>query len=220
MPSAKQEVIGGEKDFWLHSEADGFDLTHPPTPTSPPIYPRIVLETTTEPITIDPHKTALVVVDLQNYFLSPCMGRPSDAVGLKAVDKLLRYAIPACRAAGIPIMWLAWGLTEEDIEGMPPTIIRGFGLDRNFDGQRRVKGLGSEVGSVKLDDGSVVDGGRVLVRDQWNSESYSPLREKYQPQDMVVLENRLSGFWGGTTCEEPLASRGIRTLMFAGANTD
>jgi len=214
------EVIGGTKNFWLYSKTDGFDLTHPPRPTSPPIYPRIPLDTTKARVAIDPAKTALVVVDLQNYFLSPSLGRPSEGVAMKVVDELLKYAIPACRKAGIPIVWLNWGLTEQDIDEMPPTIVKGFAADNNFDGPRRIKGLGSDIGSLQLEDGSVVQGGRVLMQDQWNSASYAPLEAKRQPQDIWIHKNRLSGFWGGTESEEVLTSRGIRTLLFSGANTD
>lgn len=220
MASRQQEVIGGQKNFWLHSEADGWDLTHAPTPLSAAIYPRISLETTSARVAIDPAKTALVIIDLQNYFLSPSLGRPSDAIGLKVVDMLLEHAIPACRKAGIPIVWLGWGLTEQDIDEMPPTIVKGFAADNNFSGERRVEGLGSDIGSVRLDDGSVVEGGKVLMRDQWNSAVYAPLEEKRERQDIRIHKNRLSGFWGGTAAEELLSSRGIRTLLFAGANTD
>lgn len=214
------DVIGGEKNFWLYSETGGYDLTHPSTPTSPTTYPRIPLNTTASCVAIDPTKTALVVVDLQNYFLSPSLGRPSEAVGMKVVDKLLKYAIPACRKAGIPVVWLNWGLTEKDIDEMPPTIVKGFAADDNFEGQREIKGLGSEIGPVKLDDGSVVDGGRVLMINQWNSESYAPLKAVHQAEDIWINKNRLSGFWGGTAIEQALTSRGIRTLLFSGANTD
>lgn len=82
------------------------------------------------------------------------------------VDKLSQYAIPACRKAGIQIIWLNWGLTEEDINEMPPNIVNGFAVDNSFNGERTIKGFGSEVGSVRLEDGSVVDGGRVLMRDR------------------------------------------------------
>lgn len=91
MASGQQEVIGGKKNFWLHSKADGLDLTHPPTPSPPAIYPRIPLVTTSARVAIDPAKTALVIIDPQNYFLSPSLGRPSDAIGLKVVDKLLEH---------------------------------------------------------------------------------------------------------------------------------
>lgn len=213
MGPVPKEGIGGKKDFWLYSKSDGFDLTYPETPTSPAIYPRLAVETTTGSAAIDPSKTALVIIDLQNYFLSPLIGRPHDVVDLKAVDQLLRHAIPACRKAEILIVWLNWSLTEQDIEEMPPTIIKGFAADVNFDGERKVGGLGSEVGSVKLADGSVVNEGRVLMRDQWNAPLYSPLEEQRRPQDLWIHKDRLSGFWGGTAIEEALNSRGVRTLL-------
>ena len=53
MVSESQDVIGGPDNFWLHSKAEGFDLTHPATPESAAIYPRIPLETNTAPVTID-----------------------------------------------------------------------------------------------------------------------------------------------------------------------
>ncbi|KAL9607124.1 MAG: hypothetical protein Q9167_007933 [Letrouitia subvulpina] len=174
----------------------------------------------TGPVAIDPTKTALVVIDLQNYFLSPLIDRPPDAVGLKVVDKLLQHAIPACRKAGIPVVWMNWGLTEQDIEEMPPTIVQGFSLDDNFDGQRRIEGPGSNIGSIKLENGTVSEGGRVLMLDQWNTATYTPLEEKQQSQDILIYKNRLSGFWGGTASEEILKSRGIKSLIFAGANVD
>jgi hypothetical protein len=55
---------------------------------------------------------------------------------MKVVDQLLKVAIPACREADIPILWLNWGLTEKDIDEMPLTIVRGFVTDNNFDGFR------------------------------------------------------------------------------------
>lgn len=195
-------------------------LPHPPTPGSPPIWPRLSLETTTGPVAIDPAKSALVVVDLQNYFLSALLGRPSDSVGMKVVDELLGHAIPACRKAGIPIMWLGLGLTEDDIEEMPPTIIKGFAADTNFRGHKKLGPLGSEIGPLELDHGKVVEGGRVMMRGQWNMALYPCLAETAEEQDIWVYQNRLSGFWGGTGVERALRVRGIRTLIFAGANTD
>ena len=142
MPAEQQEVIGGKKNIWLHSEANGFDLPHSATPTCLPLYPRVLLETTKARVAVDPAKSALVVLDLQNYFLSLSLGRPVDAVGWKATDKLLQYAIPGCRKVGIQIVWLNWDLTEQHIDEMPPTIVRDFAPNSNFNGDRRIKGLG------------------------------------------------------------------------------
>lgn len=55
------------------------------------------LNTTKARVAIAPTTTALVIIDLQTYFLSPLLEHPNDRVDLKIVDKLLTYAIPACR---------------------------------------------------------------------------------------------------------------------------
>ena len=103
---------------------------------------------------------------------------------------------------------------------MPPAIVKGFAPNDNFDGKPRIGGLGSDVGPVILDDGSVIDGGRVIMKGAWVAESYTPLKEQQRPDDIFIDKNRLSGFWGETSIEETLADRGIRTLLFAGANVD
>jgi len=214
------KVIGGAGNFWLYSEKEGYDITHPAAPNSAKVYPRMTLRTQDSRVTIDPTKTALVLIDLQNYFLSPAFGRPSDSLGLQVVEWLTEQAIPACRKAGIPILWLGWGLTDEDIETMPPVIVRGFSMDTNFEGNREIPGLGTNIGPITLDDGSTVEGGTVLMRDQWNSNLYSALESLAHPDDLRVWKNRLSGFWGGTNVESVLKARGIRTLIFAGCDTD
>jgi hypothetical protein len=93
------KVIGGAENFWLYSEKEGYDITHPAAPNSPKVYPRMTLRTQDSRAMIDPTKTALVVIDMQNYFLSPAFGRPSDSLGLQVVERLTEQAIPACRKA-------------------------------------------------------------------------------------------------------------------------
>jgi nicotinamidase-related amidase len=214
------KIIGGPENFWLYSETGGYDTTHPPKPDGPKVYPRMTLQTQEARAVIDPAKTALVIIDLQNYFLSPALGRPSESPGLQVAENLKSVAIPACRKAGISILWLGWGLAQEDIDGMPPTIVRGFSLDNNFEEDRKLPELGVEIGPVKLDDGSTIEGGKVLMRGEWNSEFYSTLAQEAREGDLNVWKNHLSGFWGGTEVERVLEGRGIRTLIFAGCNTD
>jgi nicotinamidase-related amidase len=263
----RKAIIGSHNSsFWLYDTETGFDLTHPATPTSPPISPRLTLKTTTAPITIDPAKSALVIIDMQNFFLSPQLGRPTDSKGLLAQQQLLKHAIPAARKAGIRVIWLNWGLTQQEVEEMPPATLRAFGFETvpkdspGYDGvegrqeaiddhgvnqgaaeqiakQRNIetsgkdvriyKGLGSEVGAVRLEDGSTVQGGRLLMRDQWNSDVTPELRTAYEaglkasPPDVWIHKNRMSGLWGDRTlCTEFLEREGIRTLLFAGVNTD
>ncbi|KEY74519.1 hypothetical protein S7711_08503 [Stachybotrys chartarum IBT 7711] len=96
-------ALGG---LFLTSEGQGYDMTHPSDPDDPLIYPRITLATRKEQATIDPGKTALVVSDMQNYFLSPLLDRPPKSVGIDIVEKLVAKVIPACRKAGIPVIWI------------------------------------------------------------------------------------------------------------------
>lgn len=187
------------------------------------------------------------------------------------MDALLNDAIPAARKAGVQIIWLNWGLTDEDVSNMPPAVKRAFGFeavadDEGTDGLangdafaekpngvgvdkhgdprhqgghvllengkdgRIYKGLGSQCGTVTLEDSKTVDAGRLLMRDTWNAALYAPLAAAYQEgvkltgpsvPDVWIHKNRMSGMWGPSTpCEEFLKEKGIRTLLFTGVNTD
>jgi nicotinamidase-related amidase len=160
-------------------------------------------------VTVDPTKTALVLVDFQNFFLSPVLGRPKDSKGITACQQVAKYAIPACRKAGIRIVYLNWGLTDEDIEKMPPGTRRAFGFDVVEDDEegdmgdkklppkpafgkdpKMYKGLGSEIGTLQLEDGTKVEGGRLLMRDQWNSDLFPVLEALRKPEDVWIHKNR------------------------------
>ena len=125
-------VIGNPKSFWLHTTKSGFDLTQPEKPSSPQVQPRLLLQTTTTSVTISPTRSALVIIDMQNFFLSEAFGR-SRGAGHDASEKLMKYAIPAARKAGIQVLWLNWGLSSEDVEDMPPAIKRAFGFEAVID---------------------------------------------------------------------------------------
>lgn len=198
-------VVGTAKNFWLYDSATGFDLTHPPTPSSPAVSPRVKMETRTTPIIVDPAKSALVVIDMQNYFLSPALGRARGA-GHEALDQLVEHAVPAARKAGIRVIWLNWGLSQQDIDEMPPAVTRAFGfeaevngetmpVDKNGDpryqggnkqledgkGGRKYSGMGSAMGAVPDEvSGKDIDAGKLLMRDQWNTALMTPLDELYE----------------------------------------
>lgn len=254
--------------FWLYDSETGFDLTHPAKPDDPPSQPRVTLSTTTLPITIAPSKSALVIIDMQNFFLSTSLGRPADSNGLKAQAQLLKHAIPAARAAGIRIIWLNWGLTDTDLQTMPPATFRAFGFDtvaapdfpkaistspsrsaaidshgvnelapqisRQLESggknPRIYRGLGTDIGPVITSDtGETVEGGRLLFRDTWNAAMTPELMAQWEigraaptsPPDVWLHKNRMSGLWGASTdASEFLDAQGIKTLIFAGVNTD
>lgn len=235
------KVIGNESNFWLWTERDGFDLTHPDTPTSSPVHPRIPLQTSNSPITIDPSKTALVIIDMQNFFLSRSLRRKVQ--GHDAEAALLKYALPAARKAGIQVIWLTWGLTESDMQTMSPTMLRIFNFKSNgsslevpapgSESEQKEYwtggGMGAELGEVTLNDGRKVDMGRMMMRDQWNTALHKPLQDVYEASlhlelpDLRFHKNRVSGVCDSSTeLMDFLAGRGarIKTLLFAGVNTD
>lgn len=272
-PPSQRSLIGKFPNHWLHSASPPvFDLTRPPPPQFEVPAPEnsICLSTSTTSVIISPALTALIIIDMQNFFLSTSLGRSADGAGNLAGQCLLRVGIPAARKAGIRIIWLNWGLTDEEIDDMPPSTRRAFGFDvtlnqaakndtastvdshginqaaaeevindkngtsdpkelvENGQPKRIYKGLGSEIGHVMLEDGSLVDGGRLLMRDTWNAAlppllnaAYHEGRGLVHNPDVWIHKNRMSGLWGsGTPCTDFLEKEEIRTLLFAGVNTD
>ncbi|KAJ5080931.1 hypothetical protein N7456_013641 [Penicillium angulare] len=161
------------------------------------------LQTTTNPIRLDTNRTALVIIDMQNLFLSPHLrpaGIPKDEIspGQRAAKALIDDGLSAARSAGIQVIWLSWGLTEEDLETMPPGVMRAFGIyptktppttdpsviepepahmlrTRN---PNIYKGPGEPLGPITLDN-EIVDGGRMLMQDSWSCALYPPLEKEF-----------------------------------------
>ena len=132
-------VIGEPPNHWLYSSSPAtFDLTRPPPPdfALPDPQSSVSLSTTTKNITISPSKTALLVIDMQNFFLSPYLGRPIDSAGNIAAQNILETAIPAARDAGIQIIWLNWGLTDEELQQIPPSTRRAFGFEATLENDK------------------------------------------------------------------------------------
>lgn len=246
----RKAIIGSASNFWLHSSQTGFDLTHPSSPSEPTAGLKVTIQTTDTPVTISPSKSALVIIDMQNFFLSSAFGRKKGA-GHSACDRLVQHAVPAARKAEIRIIWLNWGLSEQDFKDCPPAVKRAFGFfsiptgdDAAFsdhpesvsvdkhgapsDKHSAYKGLGADCGTLKLEDGTTVDGGKLLMADQWNAALYPPLDSMYTEgarlpsnRDVWIHKDRMSGLWGAkTACEQFLEKEGIKTLFFAGVNTD
>jgi hypothetical protein len=98
--------------FWLYDSQPSFDLTpshfQPSAPPALASLSRII----TSPITASLTKSALIIIDVQNFFVSPQWSRPIDSKGLKA-QQLLKYAIPAAHKAGISYHPAQLGLDRE-----------------------------------------------------------------------------------------------------------
>jgi nicotinamidase-related amidase len=113
----------------------------------------------------------------------------------------------------IQVIWLNWGLTDEDLEAMPASVHYGFSkalIDTSH--PKKYAGLGADMG-----DGM----GRVLCAGSWNAEIYTELQPHVDPSDVHCAKNRMSGLWSH---EQPLwkhlSAAGKQTLFFTGVNTD
>jgi len=227
-------VVGNSSNFWLYNPELGYDMTHSSSSSVP--VRRLKINTTTAQVTIDPKKTVLIIIDMQNYFLSPALGRV-EGQGHKAERTLLEKAIPAARKAGIQVVYVNWGIDEDQLKLLPPVIFRifGFHIDPIAEDvvvgtekeSKRNRGIGEPMGDVKLSDGSIIDAGRLLMRKQWNSDLHDPMKKSFDESQATSLPDlnfpkvRLSGFWRGfSPASDFLRANGFKTLLFAGENTD
>ncbi len=231
-------VVGSADNFFLWSP-QGWDLTHPSSPSAAPIESGVSLQCALGPVTFDPAKTALVIVDMQNFSISTALGNDHEEAYFAAQDVLLKLGIPAARKLNLQVIWLNWGLTEEELKTITPGAARVFGFTSQPAEEQKQgetgpqeehptgRGPGADLGRVTLDDGQVVDAGRALMRGTWNVELHGPLLPAFHEgqaarrPDVLVHKNRNSGLWDSTCdCMQYLKTAGIRTLLFAGMNTD
>ncbi|KAI5121245.1 hypothetical protein M0805_002292 [Coniferiporia weirii] len=210
---------GNVASFWVEYPSGLVDLTRsrhlpsndtPKADADPPSAGAQQLDVAVDgnrTIRIDAKKSALVVIDMQNFFLHPDLR--AHPKGLACVDPLLN-TIPPLRAAGVKIVWVNWGLTEHELQTIPPSLVRSF--MKNGKG-----GFGAELPAGF---------GRLLMRGARNSELYGPLQTEYesgkeQGTDIWIHKNRMSGLWGPqSSLDLYLQEEGIETLLFSGVNAD
>ncbi|KAF7793350.1 hypothetical protein EIP86_004462 [Pleurotus ostreatoroseus] len=224
--------FGNPSAFWVEYPSGLVDLTrsaHLPlaaaahadasTPADPvhedPAPPPPLAEETQFELPVDGDRTlrlnrattALVVVDMQNYFLHPDLRE--HPTGLDCVIPLMN-AVPALRALGVKILWVNWGLTDHELTTLPPALVRGF--MRNGKG-----GFGAPLPPPF---------GRLLMRGSYNAQLYGPLQHLYEEgasrgTDAWVHKNRMSALWGPQTALDLLLQEsGITSLLIAGVNAD
>ncbi|KAI8629625.1 Isochorismatase hydrolase [Xylariaceae sp. FL1651] len=204
--------LGPSGDLWLYySDTKSYDLTRN---VSAPGYSIATTQGASDTtIILAPSLSALVVVDMQNFFLHPrCNDYPA---GLDAADRILEV-VKKCRDIGIQIIWLNWGLAEADLLAMPAATQRSFArslISPPEDNRQARYGFGSDMGS---------DRGRLLMAGSWNAALFDPLRDASDVDaDIFCSKNRISGLWrDDTPLGKVLERNGYRTLLFAGVNTD
>ena len=91
---------------------------------APPPVP-VTISCAPQNVTVDLHRTAIIVIDMQNDFCAK--GGWVDHLGVDYTpDRTpiapLQRLLPALRSAGVPVIWVNWG-NRPDLANMPPNQI-------------------------------------------------------------------------------------------------
>ncbi|KAF2465604.1 Isochorismatase hydrolase, partial [Lindgomyces ingoldianus] len=214
LPETPTPILGNLYNHWIVLPNKTYDLTRSLyLPTTTPVT--IPMFGTRKAAIIEPSRSALIIIDMQNYFLHPKLS-PRATGGRAAVQPTLNM-IAGFRKKGMKVLWTNWGLDGYDLLTIPPSFLAGFsgGTDSPL------TTFGSDMGIV---DGA--EAGGKLMRGAWNARPYGPLYDAQvkgveDGTDLYFNKNRLSGLWGAQT---PLGmwlmGNQITTLFFGGVNAD
>ncbi|MGC8470307.1 MAG: cysteine hydrolase family protein [Acetobacteraceae bacterium] len=198
-PPADLLPLGSGRNRLWSASASHVDMAMPPPPPLP-----LRVEAEPQSITLDLRRTALIVIDMQNDFCAP--GGWVDHLGVdytpdRAPIAPLQALLPRLRTAGVPVVWVNWG-NRPDLMNMAPNqhhlykpTGRGIGLCEPLPGH----------------------GAHVLEKDSWAAAVVDELVP--EPGDIRVDKYRISSFWD-TPLDSILRTLDMRTLLFAGVNTD
>jgi ureidoacrylate peracid hydrolase len=163
----------------------------------------IKLETRPEPVEVDLKRSAVVVVDMQNAFA--CKGGTLDLAGADIseagrVAHSIKSVLDAAREAGVGVVYVQMGYK--------PDLSNSGGPNSPNWHKELALHLMNTRPELK---------GKLLTEGSWDFAIVDEL--KPQPEDLVVVKTRYSGF-AGTTLDSQLRTRGIRYLFFAGIATN
>jgi ureidoacrylate peracid hydrolase len=165
----------------------------------------VTLDARPEPLTLPISRTAVLVVDMQNDFGSEggLFARAGiDIACLRAVIAPIKRVLERARGAGVPVIYLKWGLRSDLLDLHEP----GSPL--------RARYLNYGVGKlVRSPDGRE---SRIGVRDTWNTDIVDEL--KPEPGDASVYKHGYSAFHG-TELDTVLKGLGVKYLIVTGATT-
>lgn len=165
----------------------------------------ITIDARPEPLVIDPSRTALIVVDMQNDFgaeggMFHRAGIPIS--GIQATVAPTARALTAARRAKIQIVYLKMQF-EPDLCDAGGTEAPNLIIHRRL-------GIGT---SVHAPDGR---DGQILIKDTWNTDILTELA--VQDGDIVVPKHRFSGFFE-TDLHATLKNLRVTSLIFTGCTT-
>jgi hypothetical protein len=180
-------TVGNGNNYWTLLANGTIDLTRGLSApvTSPKLITTFGARTSA---LIEPSRSVLCIIDMQNYFLHPALA-PTSVDGRAAVGPTMTLAT-AFRGVGIPVAWVNWGLTDYDMLNLPPSVKSG-----GFTGQ--------SMGLV-ADGNENRDAGPALMKGSWNAAPYGDLAAFMASglrmgTDVQIDKNRLSALWGAQT---------------------
>src|SRR5438309_5801983 len=165
----------------------------------------VTLNAKPEPIAIDPARSAVIVVDMENDFAAK--GGMFDRAGVdvsgaqKAIGPTAKV-LAAARQAGLKIVYLKMGYRPD---------LSDLGATDSVNRTRHLKfGVGQKI---QTPDGRE---SRLLIRDTWVTDIVPEL--KPQASDIVIYKTRFSGFYQ-TDLDATLKKFGIKYLIVTGVTT-
>jgi ureidoacrylate peracid hydrolase len=161
------------------------------------------LEAKPVPIEVELKNAAVVVVDMQNAFASKggmldISG--ADISGASRVVQSIKSVLSAARQAGVLVVYVQMG----------------YKPDLSNSGGPNSPNWHKELAMCLMNSRPELKG-KLLTEGTWDFAIVDEL--KPEPEDVVVLKTRYSGF-AGTTLDSQLRTRGIRYLFFAGIATN
>ncbi|WMS44550.1 cysteine hydrolase [Acuticoccus sp. MNP-M23] len=194
--------LGVGRNYHWQANADVVDMAMPAPPPRP-----VRISAEPQDVVVDLNRTAIVVIDMQNDFCAPG-GWVDHHLGVdvspgRAPIEPLLAMLPNLRAAGVPVIWVNWGV-RADMANLPPNQIHLYKND------------GGEGGIAEPLPGKP-GGEKVLAQGTWNADVVDELAP--EAGDLRVDKHRISGFWD-TPLDSILRNLGVKTVLFAGVNTD
>jgi ureidoacrylate peracid hydrolase len=165
----------------------------------------MVVRTRGGDLLLDLARTAVIVVDMQNDFVSEGGMFDQNGVPTAAVRRVvptIRSVLDAAHASGIPIVYLKMGYRPD---------LSDLGTEGSVNRDRHLR---FGVGRLSVaPDGSET---RNLIRDTWGTAVVDELAP--QERDTVIYKHRFSGFYE-TELHQALQQMGVRDLIFTGCTT-
>ncbi len=167
--------------------------------------PTVSIEAQPNSLKIDPHRTAVIVVDMQNDFGSEggMFARAGiDISAIRAAVAPTTRVLDMARRVGMQVVYLKMAFSSDLSNVGGP------------EAPNRMLHLRLGVGEpITTPDGCE---SRILIADTWNTDILTELTP--QPGDVVVVKHRFSGFFE-TNLDALLRDLGVTTLVFTGCTT-